>query len=146
MGDSIRIATYDDVLAIEQVPLADRLHGITDVHGLLRRSARLYGDDLALRFLLLAIVESVPCNVMRAGSTTAPAHTLFDIVRKLADGTDVELNYKAEDGGRMTLAAGRSRFQLQCLPREDFPVIADDDVLHQSGSVDDQRKLAMNLP
>ncbi|MDD3444217.1 MAG: acyl-CoA synthetase [Zavarzinia sp.] len=54
MGDSIRIATYDDVLAIEQVPLADRLHGITDVHGLLRRSAGLYGDDLALRFLLLA--------------------------------------------------------------------------------------------
>ncbi|MCW0183088.1 MAG: DNA polymerase III subunit beta [Zavarzinia sp.] len=79
----------------------------------------------------LAIVESVPANVVQAGATTAPAHTLFDIVRKLAEGTDVELTYRAEEGGRMTLAAGRSRFQLQCLPREDFPVIADAGLPHR---------------
>lgn len=79
----------------------------------------------------IAVVESVPATVMRAGSTTAAAHTLFDIVRKLPDGTDVELSYKAEDGGRMTLAAGRSRFQLQCLPRDDFPVITEAGLPHQ---------------
>lgn len=90
----------------------------------------------------LAIVESVPANILRSGATTAPAHTLFDIVRKLPEGTDVELTYKAEDSGRMSLAAGRSRFQLQCLPREDFPVIADSGMPHSFGlSADALRNL-----
>ena len=31
----------------------------------------------------LAIVETVECAVSQPGATTAPAHTLFDIVRKL---------------------------------------------------------------
>ena len=39
----------------------------------------------------LAIVEAVAASVAQAGSTTAPAHTLYDIVRKLPDGAQVEL-------------------------------------------------------
>ena len=39
----------------------------------------------------IAIVESVPASVGAEGSTTAPAHTLYDIVRKLPDGAQVEL-------------------------------------------------------
>ena len=37
----------------------------------------------------LEIVETVPAEVTQAGSTTAPAHTLYDIVRKLPDGSQV---------------------------------------------------------
>ena len=39
----------------------------------------------------LEIVERVPARVERDGRTTAPAHTLYDIVRKLREGAQVEL-------------------------------------------------------
>src|SRR5205823_11535933 len=39
----------------------------------------------------LEIVERVPGRVEREGRTTVPAHTLYDIVRKLRDGAQVEL-------------------------------------------------------
>ena len=48
----------------------------------------------------LAIVEQVEANAAKTGSTTAPAHTLYDIVRKLPDGAQVEL----ETRGRRRLA------------------------------------------
>ena len=32
------------------------------------------------------IIETVDCNVLREGTVTIPAHTLYDIVRKLPDG------------------------------------------------------------
>jgi DNA polymerase-3 subunit beta len=69
----------------------------------------------------LQVDESVPANVEQAGATTVPAHTLFDIVRKLPEGSQVELD-AAE--GKMNLSAGRSRFHLSTLPRDDFPVIS----------------------
>ncbi|HEX7931319.1 MAG TPA: DNA polymerase III subunit beta, partial [Sphingomicrobium sp.] len=58
-------------------------------------------------------------------ATTVSAHTLFDIVRKLPEGSQVEIN-AAE--GKMQLSAGRSRFNLSTLPRDDFPVIAEGDL------------------
>src|SRR5262249_15534405 len=39
----------------------------------------------------LEIVERVPARIERDGATTAPAHTLYDIVRKLREGAQVEL-------------------------------------------------------
>ncbi len=70
----------------------------------------------------LEINESVAANVSENGSTTAPAHTLHDIVRKLPDGSDVELSLNAE-GTQMTVKSGRSQFKLSCLPTTDFPEI-----------------------
>ena len=69
----------------------------------------------------LDIAESVAAEIAVAGETTAPAHTLYDIVRKLPDGSQVELE-TTED--TLTLRAGRSRFTLSCLPTADFPVMA----------------------
>ena len=71
----------------------------------------------------LEINESVAANVGTAGATTAPAHTLHDIVRKMPDGTDVEIDLNAE-GTQMTVSAGRSQFKLSCLPVADFPEIS----------------------
>jgi DNA polymerase-3 subunit beta len=83
-------------------------------------------DDNSIRMMAtdldLQVDESVPANVDQAGATTVPAHTLFDIVRKLPEGSQVELNV-AE--GKMHLSAGRSRFHLSTLPRDDFPVISE---------------------
>jgi DNA polymerase III subunit beta len=77
----------------------------------------------------LEIVEGVPARVERDGRTTAPAHTLYDIVRKLRDGAQVELE---APGGRneMLLRSGRSTFTLACLPPEDYPVMSAGDLPH----------------
>ena len=83
-------------------------------------SIRLMATDLDLQ-----VDESIQANVATAGATTVSAHTLFDIVRKLPDGSQVEIN-AAE--GKMQLSAGRARFNLATLPRDDFPVIAEGDL------------------
>ena len=77
----------------------------------------------------IEIVETVEADVAAPGSTTAPAHTLFDIVRKLPEGAQIELDCTGEDG-HLTLASGRSRFSLTCLPTEDFPVMAEGELPH----------------
>lgn len=77
----------------------------------------------------LDIVETVPADVATPGSTTAPAHTLFDIVRKLPEGAQVELDCTG-DSSQLVLSAGRSRFTLTCLPTEDFPVLSGGDLPH----------------
>ncbi len=83
--------------------------------------------SLATTDMDLEINESVAANVSDAGATTAPAHTLHDIVRKLPDGSDVELALNAE-GSQMTVKAGRSQFKLSCLPTTDFPEIGAGDL------------------
>jgi len=80
-------------------------------------SLKLMATDLDLQ-----IVDSVEAQVETPGATTVPAHTLFDIVRKLPEGSQVSLS--ATDG-KMLVVAGRARFNLATLPRDDFPVIAE---------------------
>ena len=75
----------------------------------------------------LDIIESVPADVVRPGATTAPAHTFYEIVRKLPEGSQVEVEYNADDG-QLTLRSGRSKFSLSCLPVEDFPVLSGGDL------------------
>lgn len=70
----------------------------------------------------IEIVEEAAAEVIRPGATTAPAHMLYDIVRKLPEGAQVQIELVAADG-RVQVAAGRSRFQLGALPREDFPAM-----------------------
>ena len=77
----------------------------------------------------LEIVASVAAQIARKGATTAPAHTLYDIVRKLREGAQIELD-SSGDKGAMTLRSGRSTFTLACLPPEDYPVMAGGDLAH----------------
>jgi DNA polymerase-3 subunit beta len=76
----------------------------------------------------LDIVESVACDISTPGATTAPALTFFEIVRKLPDGAQIEL--EAPGDGKLTIRAGRSRFTLSCLPTEDFPVMTGGEYAH----------------
>jgi DNA polymerase III subunit beta len=77
----------------------------------------------------LDIVEKVAAEVTQAGATTAPAHTLYDVVRKLPEGSQVELE-SADGDGQLVLRSGRSRFTLSCLPIEDFPVMSEGELAH----------------
>ena len=78
----------------------------------------------------LTIVERVPVSVGSNGAATVPAHTLYDIVRKLPEGAQVELDGNGE-GGQATVRAGRSKFNLPTLPREDFPATSGGDLPHR---------------
>ena len=78
----------------------------------------------------LSIVEAVPVDMKQSGATTTPAHILYDIVRKLPEGSQVELSLDSA-AGRLSLVAGRSVFALPCLPREDFPVMSEGELPHQ---------------
>jgi DNA polymerase-3 subunit beta len=74
----------------------------------------------------LQVLESLDAaSVEAAGAITVSAHLLFDIARKLPDGSQVSLETA---DNRMTVKAGRSRFQLPTLPRDDFPVIVEGDL------------------
>src|SRR3954467_15869077 len=77
----------------------------------------------------LEIVEQVPARIEREGRTTAPAHTLYDIVRKLREGAQVELEALGERS-EMVLRSGRSTFTLACLPPEDYPVMSAGELAH----------------
>ena len=83
------------------------------------------GLKLMATDLDLQVVDSIAAQVETSGATTVSAHTLFDIVRKLPEGSQVEL---AVSGDKMSIAAGRARFNLATLPRDDFPMIAESDL------------------
>ncbi len=84
-------------------------------------TVRLMATDLDLQ-----VVESMAAvSVETAGAITVSAHLLFDIARKLPDGSQVSLEVSEN---RMTVKAGRSRFSLPTLPRDDFPVIVEGDL------------------
>jgi len=75
----------------------------------------------------IEMVASAASQNARKGATTVPAHTLYDIIRKLREGAQVELD-AGGDKAAMTLRSGRSTFTLQCLPPEDYPLMAGGDL------------------
>ncbi len=84
-------------------------------------TVRVMATDLDLQ-----VVESLAAvSVESPGAITVSAHLLFDIARKLPDGSQVSLETA---DNRMTVKAGRSRFSLPTLPRDDFPVIVEGDL------------------
>lgn len=68
----------------------------------------------------IAIVENVPAATLGPGACTAPAATLYDIVRKLPEGAEVELEHPGGEA-QLTLRAGRYTTSLLVLPTDDFP-------------------------
>ncbi|MDB5507089.1 MAG: polymerase beta subunit [Devosia sp.] len=75
--------------------------------------------ELRATDLDIEVTEAVPAMVGAPGTTTVPAHTLYEIVRKLADGAEVRLETDGAD--QMELTSGRSRFHLACLSPDSFP-------------------------
>ncbi len=78
----------------------------------------------------LEITEKAPAEASQPGATTLPAHTLYDIVRKLPEGAQVSLEETGEQG-QLTLRSGRSRFNLQTLPQSDFPEVTSGEFSHK---------------
>lgn len=89
-------------------------------------NVKLAADQAGNRLLMtttdmeLEINENLSVKVSAGGATTVPAVTLFEIIRKMPDGSQVELALDAS-GTTVTVKAGRSQFRLSCLPAADFP-------------------------
>lgn len=81
--------------------------------------------QLATTDMDLEMNEGIAAKIATPGATTAPALMLHDIVRKMPDGSQVELNLDPS-GNSMTVKAGRSHFKLGCLPVTDFPELGAD--------------------
>lgn len=71
-------------------------------------------------------VDAADANIESEGALTAPAQTLFDVIRKLPDEAEVQLEYKSENQ-RLAIQAGRSRFALPTLPASDFQTLSRDE-------------------
>ncbi len=87
------------------------------------------GLKCAATDLDLEITETAPATVSQPGAATAPAHTLYEIVRKLPEGAEIEIALSSGDP-RLELKAGRSRFQLPSLSPSDFPVLSAEGLTH----------------
>jgi DNA polymerase-3 subunit beta len=78
------------------------------------------GLTLTATDMEIAVVEEVAASSSRNGATTAPAATIYEILRKLPEGAEVELDHPGGDA-QLALRAGRFATSLLVLPVEDFP-------------------------
>ena len=70
--------------------------------------------------LEMQISLSVDNSIAEDFSTTISARKLLDICRSLPDNSEINM---ATSDSRITLKAGKSRFNLQTLPAADYPVM-----------------------
>ncbi|MES2858005.1 MAG: DNA polymerase III subunit beta [Pseudomonadota bacterium] len=75
----------------------------------------LTGTDLEVEMVARTAVEDG-----QDGEITIPARKLFEIVRALPDGSKITVT---QNGDKVTVQAGRSRFSLASLPANDFPSV-----------------------
>lgn len=87
------------------------------------------GLKLTATDLDIEVIETTAAEVAKEGATTVPAHMIYDIVRKLPDGAQLELEQDSANG-RLALVTGRSRFSLQSLPPQDFPDLSAGELTH----------------
>ncbi|MGI9435148.1 MAG: DNA polymerase III subunit beta [Geminicoccaceae bacterium] len=87
------------------------------------------GISLTATDMDLSVVDATEAEVIRPGATTAAAHTLYDVVRKLPEGSRIELE-RSEQGAELSLRSGRTTFDLPCLPAADFPAMTDEGLDH----------------
>jgi DNA polymerase-3 subunit beta len=86
-------------------------------------SARAGALSFSATDLDMEMVDEATAQVETPGQITAPAHTLYEIVRKFPEGSEVVLSLGGDDP-RLQVQAGRSRFHLPVLPAGDFPVMS----------------------
>ncbi len=79
------------------------------------------GDRLSIvaTDLDLELRTVIPAEITTPGTTTLPAILVNDIAKKIGDGE--RLTIAPGEGGQFRLTAGRSKWQVQALPADDFP-------------------------
>lgn len=75
----------------------------------------------------IQISDSAEALIEAPGTITVSAQMLFDIVKKLPDGSQVRLEL---DQAKLKVVAGRSRFQIPTIPSDDFPKMSKGNMEH----------------
>lgn len=103
------------------VNVVERRHTLPVLANLLVRvqdgQLALTGTDLEVEMVARTAVDDA-----QDGEATIPARKFFEIVRALPDGSRVQVT---QNGEKVTVHAGRSRFSLASLPANDFPSLDD---------------------
>jgi DNA polymerase-3 subunit beta len=97
------------------IPLLSNLLLRTEDEGFLE----IVGTDLEL-----TLVDRVPARVQKMGVVTAPAHLLYDIIRKCPDNHPIEISLD-EDTRLLCIKCGESRFQVPTLPEDGYPTMVE---------------------
>ncbi len=71
----------------------------------------------------IELTDKVTAIVEKPGSVTVGAHTFYEILRKLPDGSRVLIDLDPLNE-KINIAAGRSRFSLTTIAVDDFPIMA----------------------
>lgn len=79
----------------------------------------------------ISATESIPADIKIEGALTVPAHTLYDIVRKLPDGSQIQLSCNEKTNFKLKINSGSCEFSLSCLAVEDFPVMDHGEMTHK---------------
>ena len=99
--------------------IVERRHTLPILSNLLletkNNTIKLTTTDLEMQISL-----TIQATLQEELSTTISAKKFLDICRSLPDGIDIDLMSK---DSRMTVKAGKSRFNLQTLPAADYPVM-----------------------
>ena len=87
------------------------------------------GDELLLTAtdMDVTLVSREAADISEGGTTTVAAHTLYEIVRRLAEGAVVELEQQ-NGTSDLQIRSGRSSFVLPALAADEFPAMSEEDL------------------
>ena len=62
-------------------------------------------------------------NIDIEGSTSVPAHILYNVIKELNKDKPIELSYN-ESNKKLHLSSFKSKFTFSCLPKDEFPILS----------------------
>jgi DNA polymerase-3 subunit beta len=78
----------------------------------------------------VAVIVHVAAEIGQEGATTSAAHMMYDIVRKLPEGAQIDLDSDVV-ADHLTVSCGNARFSLPSLPADEFPAMAEGEFSHE---------------
>jgi DNA polymerase-3 subunit beta len=72
----------------------------------------------------IVIISNAKALINQEGSTTVPAQLFYDIVRKIPDNADINIELKDENS-TLKISYSKSKFSLPCLDPSEFPVLSE---------------------
>jgi DNA polymerase-3 subunit beta len=117
---SFKISQESFYQAISQVSRAVAKHGIQPVLSniLIQADAETKLVTLAATDLDLALAVSLSADVQKSGEITVPATKTTELIAKLPH---LEMSFSTNESGSVTIACGRSKFEIRGLSSDQFP-------------------------
>ena len=70
----------------------------------------------------ITIFDKIKINSIEAeGSTSVPAHTLYNVIKELPENDPIDLSYD-ENSKKLHLSSSKSKFVFSCLAKDEFPI------------------------